>query len=71
MSGFISEGQVTLNAEGRRYAASFHVGRGVMTVKLGSVSRIIHIHGPMHSPESAARTILRTMVREDPTLGHQ
>ena len=66
MRALIPDGHVTLNAEGKRYTASFHLGSSVITVTSGSVSRVIHVRGVVVSPESLARTILRTMLRENP-----
>ena len=39
MDAPMSEGLVTLNAEGKRYTASFRIERGVITVTSGSVSK--------------------------------
>jgi hypothetical protein len=65
MDAPMSEGIVTVNAEGKRYAASFRIERGVITVTSGSVSTTIELHDVI-SPQSVARTILRAMVREGP-----
>ncbi len=65
MRALIPDGHVTLNAEGKQYMASFHVGSGAITVTSGAVSRVIQVGGTLVSPESLARTILRTMVREN------
>ena len=65
MRGLVSAGQVTLNAEGKQYTASFHVGVGVITVTSGYASRVILLNGAVVSPESVARTILRRMIREN------
>lgn len=59
----ISEGLVTLNAEGKRYTASFQIERGAITVTSGSVSTTVELRDAI-SPQSIARTILRAMVRE-------
>jgi hypothetical protein len=58
-------GQVTLNAEGKQYAASYQLRWGVITVTFGSASRVIRVGEAVAAPESLARTILRTMVREN------
>lgn len=65
MDAFNSAGQVTLNAEGRQYAASYQIRLGVITVKFGSASRVIRVGNAVAAPESLARTILRTMVKEN------
>jgi hypothetical protein len=57
------DGKVALNIEGKRYTASFHLERGAMTVTSGCVSRMLEV-GDVDSPESVARTVLRTMVME-------
>jgi hypothetical protein len=59
----ISEGLVTLNAEGKRYTASFQIEGGAITVTSGSVSTTVELRDTI-SPQSIARTILRAMVRE-------
>ena len=59
-----SAGQVTLNAEGKQYTASYQLRCGVITVTSGSASRLIRVGEPVPAPKSVARTILRTMVRE-------
>lgn len=58
-------GQVILNAEGRQYTASYQLRSGVITVTSGSASRFIHVGEAITAPESVARTILRTMVKEN------
>ncbi|MDQ6916610.1 MAG: hypothetical protein M3023_02180 [Pseudomonadota bacterium] len=63
--GLSSKGQVTLNAEGKQYIASFHLGMGVITVTSGCVSRVMLLGEAVVSPESVARTILKRMVREN------
>ncbi len=63
MDAPISEGLVTLNAEGKRYTASFRIERGVITVTSASVSTSVELLDVI-SPQSIARTILRAMVRE-------
>jgi hypothetical protein len=63
-----SNGQVTLNAEGKQYNASFQFRDGVITVTSGSASRFIRVGKAVTFPESVARTILRTMVRENDQL---
>lgn len=63
MDAPISEGLVSLNAEGMRYTASFQIERGVITVTSGSVSTTIELCDVI-SPQSIARTVLRAMVRE-------
>lgn len=64
MRRLVSDGQVSLNAEGKQYTASFHLGVGVITVTIGSVSRVTLVGEAVVSPEAAARTILRRMIRE-------
>lgn len=64
MRALVSDGQVSLNAEGKRYTASFRLGTGVITVTSGSVSRVTLVGGAVVSPASVARTILRRMIRE-------
>ena len=65
MEALNSTGQVILNAEGKQYAASYQLRQGVITVTLGSASRVMRVGGAVAAPESLARTILRTMVREN------
>ena len=65
MDALNSAGQVTLNAEGKQYAASYQLRQGVITVTLGSASRVIRVGGAVAVPESLARTILRAMVKEN------
>jgi hypothetical protein len=65
MDALNSAGQVTLNAEGKQYAGSYQLRSGVITVTLGSASRVIRVGGAIAAPESLARTILRAMVREN------
>jgi hypothetical protein len=65
MDALNSAGQVTLNAEGAQYAASYQLRSGVITVTFGSTSRVIRVGKAVAAPESLARTILRTMVREN------
>jgi hypothetical protein len=65
MGALNSAGQVTLKAEGKQYAASYQLRWGVITVTSGSVSRVIRVGEAVAAPESLARTILRTMVREN------
>lgn len=64
MRRLVSDGQVSLNAEGKQYTASFHLGVGVITVTIGSVSRVTLVGEAVVSPEAVARTILRRMIRE-------
>ena len=66
MDPLISDGHVTLNAEGRQYTASFHLGWGVITVTSGSVSKVMQVGQAAVEPQSVARTILRTIVAEYP-----
>ena len=61
----VSSGRVSLNAEGKRYTAVFRIERSAIIVTFGSVSRIVEV-GEIVSPESIARTVLRTMVKESP-----
>ncbi|MGI8894806.1 MAG: hypothetical protein ACR2HE_04010 [Casimicrobiaceae bacterium] len=63
MNAPMSEGLVTLNAEGKRFTAVFRIERDVITVTSGSVSAAVELRDVI-SPQSIARTILRTMVRE-------
>ncbi len=65
MDALASASQVTLNAEGQQYAASYLLRWGVITVTFGSTSRVIRVGETVAAPESLARTILRTMVREN------
>jgi hypothetical protein len=65
MDALNSVGQVNLNAEGKQYAASYQLRRGVITVTFGSASRVIRVGEAVPAPESLARTILRAMVREN------
>ena len=65
MDALSSAGQVTLNAEGKQYAASYQLRSGVITVTSGTVSRVIQVGAAVAAPESLARTILKTMVREN------
>ena len=65
MNALNSAGQVTLNAEGKQYAASYQLRWGVITVTFGSTSRVIRVGGAVAVPESLARTILRAMVRDN------
>ena len=65
MNALNSAGRVTLNAEGKQYAASYQLQRGVITVTFGFTSRVIRVgEAVVVEPESMARTILRSMVRE-------
>ena len=63
MDAPMSEGLVTLNAEGKRYTASFRIERGVITVTSAAVSTRVELLD-VSSPQSIARTLLRAMVRE-------
>jgi len=65
MDALNSAGEVTLNAEGKQYAASYQLRQGVITVTLGSASRVMRVGAAVAAPQSLARTILRTMVREN------
>jgi hypothetical protein len=65
MDALSSTGRVTLNADGMRYAASYQLRFGVITVTFGSVSRVIRVGETVAAPESLARTILRTMVKDN------
>ena len=64
MSALNAAGQVTLNAEGKQYAASYRLQRGVITVTSEFASRVIRVRETVAVPESLARTILRAMVSE-------
>lgn len=66
MDALMSDGHVTLNAEGKQYTASFQLGWGVITVTSGSVSRVMRLSQAAVAPQSVARTILREIVRENP-----
>lgn len=65
MNALNSAGQVTLNAEGKQYAAAYQLRWGVITVTFGSVSRVMRVGPAVGAPESLARTILRTMVKDN------
>jgi hypothetical protein len=65
MDAIYSAGHVTLNAEGKQYVASYQLQRGVITVTFGFTSRVIRVGEAVVGPESMARTILRSMVREN------
>jgi len=65
MDALNTAGQVTLNAEGKQYAASYQFRLGVMTVTSGSASRVMRVGEVLAAPESLARTILRAMVKEN------
>ena len=69
MKAPICDSEVTLNAEGKRYSASFRVDCGVMTVTSGTVSKAISVDGAP-DPKSIARTVLRMMVRESRATDH-
>lgn len=58
-------GRVTLNAEGKQYAASYQLQWGVITVTSGIASKVVQVEEPVAVPESLARTILSAMVREN------
>jgi hypothetical protein len=60
----ITDGQVALNVEGKRYSATFRIEAGVMTVTCGDASRTIEITD-VQDPKSVARTVLRTMILEE------
>jgi len=65
MDALNSAGQVTLNADGRRYTASYELRDGVIAVTSGSASIFVRVGRAVAAPESLARTILRTMVRDN------
>jgi hypothetical protein len=65
MDTLISAGQVILNAEGKQYTASYQLQGGVIVVTSGSASKLIRVGESVPAPKSVARTILRTMVREN------
>jgi len=65
----ICDSEVTLNADGKRYSASFRVDCGVMTVTSGTVSKAIRVDGAP-DPKSIARTVLRMMVRDSRATDH-
>lgn len=65
MGAQMSDGRVTLNAEGKRYAASFRIEHGEITVTSGSLAKVVEV-GEVVNPKSIARTVLRTMVRDGP-----
>ena len=52
MDALNSAGEVTLNAEGKQYAASYQLRQGVITVTLGSASRVMRVGGAVAVPES-------------------
>jgi len=65
-------GNVFLNAEGRRYMASYQLRLGVITVTCGATSRVVRVGEAVAFPDSLARTILRSMVKDNgfvPELG--
>ncbi len=64
MEALNSAGQVTLNAEGKQYTASYQFRLGVITVTFGSATRVVQVGQAVPAPESLARTILKTMVKE-------
>src|SRR5207244_767929 len=64
MNALNSAGHVTVNAEGKQYAASYQLQWGVITVTSEFASRVIRVEEPVGAPESLARTILRAMVSE-------
>jgi hypothetical protein len=64
MDADIADGQITMNAQGTRYTASYRVGWGVIAVTLGSMTRVTHVASKGIAPDSVARAVLRTMVRE-------
>jgi len=64
MNALSSAGHVTVNAEGKQYAASYQLQWGVMTVTSEFASSVIRVEEPIGAPESLARTILRAMVSE-------
>jgi hypothetical protein len=65
MDAVVADGQVTLNAQGKRYTASYRVGWGVIVVTLGSVTRVTHVASTGVAPASLARAVLRTMLRSN------
>jgi hypothetical protein len=64
MNALDAAGRVTLNAEGKQYAASYQLQWGVITVTSEFASRVIRVGETVAVPESLARTILRAMVSE-------
>ena len=64
----ITAGQVILNVERKRYTASYQLRDGIIAVTSGSACKLIRVGKAVPAPESVARTILRTMVREDSQL---
>jgi hypothetical protein len=62
-------GNVFLNAEGRRYMASYQLRFGVITVTCGATSRVVRVGGAVAFPDSLARTILRSMVKDNGFVG--
>ncbi len=62
-------GNVFLNAEGRRYMASYQLHLGVITVKCGATSRVVRVGDAVAFPDSLARTILRSMVKDNGFVG--
>jgi hypothetical protein len=64
MNALNSAGHVTVNADGKQYAASYQLQWGVFTVTSEFASRVIRVEEPVGAPESLARTILRAMVSE-------
>ena len=64
MNTLDSAGHVTVNAEGKQYAASYQLQWSVITVTSEFASRVVRLEEPVGDPESLARTILRAMVSE-------
>jgi hypothetical protein len=56
-------GEIGLNVEGRRYTGWYRIEAGVMTVTCGFARKSIDV-GYVESPESVARTVLKTMILE-------
>jgi hypothetical protein len=65
MNAINAAGHVTLKADGKQYVASYQLQRGVITVTFGFTSRVIRVGQTIVGPESMARTILSSMVREN------
>ena len=57
------DGRILLNVDGKRYAASYRIDHGIITVTSGSASQRVEV-GDVDDPKSVARTVLRAMVTE-------
>lgn len=57
------DGRILLNVDGKRYAASYRIDEGVITVTSGAASQRVEV-GDVDDPKSVARTVLKAMVTE-------